>query len=48
LKAFDFVNFEKIRETSKKLSLYGIYGLHNDVMLENDLDMNADNFKHVK
>ena len=43
MKSFNFVDFEKIRKIQKKLSLYGVYGLRNDIMLENEIEMNQSN-----
>lgn len=36
MKTFSFVDFEKIRQASRMLSLYGIYGLKNDIMIDDE------------
>ena len=36
LKTFNFVDFNKIRQNSRMLSLYGLYGLRNDIMIDDE------------
>ena len=39
MKAFDFVDYNKIKKDAKNLSLYGIYGLANDIMIHDEKDI---------
>ena len=36
MKTFSFVDFNKIRQATRMLSLYGIYGLKNDMMIDDE------------
>lgn len=39
MKSFKFVDFKKIKQTSKMLTIKGIYGLRNDLMIEDDINL---------
>ena len=36
LKTFNFVDFNKIRKNARMLSLFGVYGLKNDLMIDDE------------
>jgi len=48
LNTFSFVDFNKNRKNARLLSLYGVYGLKNDIMIDDDNHIKGNvNMKNV-